>query len=131
MATDHYRVLGVRPEARPPEIRAAYLRLMRENHPDLRPGDPAAADAARRLNAAYQMVGEASRRARYDRARQSQTAPPVRPEADRVELLRAAALARRAYADQHRRYRQAFRSACLRVGVAIVVLGTAVLLAVA
>lgn len=130
MPTDHYLVLGVRPDARPPEIRAAYLRLMRDNHPDLRPGDPAAAATARRVNAAYQVVGDASRRAPYDRAR-SATNDAARLGQDRVDLLRAAAKARRAYADQHRGYRQAFRSACLRVGVAIVVLGTAMLLAVA
>lgn len=131
MPTDPYLVLGVRPDARPPEIRAAYLRLMRDNHPDRRPGDPAAADTARRANAAYRVVGDATRRARYDQARTATTHPPVRSRPDRIELLRAAAHARQASADRRRDYRQAFRSACLRVGVAIVVLGTAVLLAVA
>lgn len=130
MPIDHYLVLGVRPDARPPEIRAAYLRLMRENHPDLQPGDPAAADTARRVNAAYRVVGDASRRGRYDHARPGRRAA-FAGSPDRAELLRAAAQARRASAHRRRDYRQAFRSACLRVGVATVGFGTALLLTIA
>lgn len=130
MPTDHYLALGVSPDARPAEIRAAYLTLMRAHHPDLRPGNPAAADTARRVNAAYHVLGDASRRARYDRLHTGQAAA-ARLRSDRVEALRAEALARRAYSDEQHGYRQAFTRASLRVGVAILVLGAAVLLVVA
>ncbi|HVM14894.1 MAG TPA: J domain-containing protein [Egibacteraceae bacterium] len=130
MPTDHYLALGVGPDASPDEVRAAYLRLMRANHPDLRPGDLAAAETARRVNAAYHVLGDGSRRARYHRLHTSRTAGAI-SAADRVEALRAQALAYRAYSDEQRGYRQAFSAACLRVGAAIVVTGAAVLLLLA
>lgn len=37
MAEDHYQTLGLTPGAGADEVRAAYLRRMREHHPDLRP----------------------------------------------------------------------------------------------
>lgn len=124
MPTDHYLALGVRPDAAPEEIRAAYLRLMREHHPDRRPGDPASADTARRANVAYHVLGDPSRRARFDC-----THPHGAAGATRTDAVRAAAQARRAYSAAQREYRLAFSRACLRVGVAVVVLGMAVLLA--
>ena len=69
MAIDHYELLGVTPSARHPEIRAAYRRLMREHHPDLRPGDPGAEEMSRRLTAAWTVLGRPTARAAYDRTR--------------------------------------------------------------
>lgn len=123
MPTDHYLALGVRPDADRDEIRAAYLRLMREYHPDRRPGDPRAADTARRANVAYHVLGDPARRARFDRA-----GTQAATRATSAESVRAAAQARRAYSEAQREYRRAFSHACLRVGVAVVVLGMAVLL---
>jgi curved DNA-binding protein CbpA len=37
-ATDYCRLLGVKPNATPHEIRAAYRRLARAYHPDIHPG---------------------------------------------------------------------------------------------
>jgi outer membrane protein assembly factor BamD (BamD/ComL family) len=54
---DPYAILGVRRRASLLEIRAAYLRLVKELHPDGRAADPAARDADERLkliNEAYQ-----------------------------------------------------------------------------
>lgn len=122
MPTDHYRALGVRPDAGPQELRAAYLRVMRDNHPDRRPGDPVAADTARRANVAYQVL--------RDTARARGQAGAARPDLRRSEALRAAAHARRAYSDRQRAYRRAFSRACFRVGAAIVMVGMALLLGV-
>lgn len=119
MPAEHYRTLRVHPDASHAEVRAAYLRVMRANHPDRRPSDPEAAATARRANAAWAVLGAPERRAAYDRAHGGVTpARAARP-------VRAAS----AYSADRLDVRKAFSSACLRVGTAIVALGTAVLLA--
>lgn len=35
MSRDHYRVLGVPPNAKQQDVRAAYLRLAKQHHPDI------------------------------------------------------------------------------------------------
>jgi curved DNA-binding protein CbpA len=62
---DHYEVLQVHPRAEPEVIRAAYRALARKYHPDLG-GSP------RRmieLNDAWDVLGDAARRAEYDASR--------------------------------------------------------------
>jgi curved DNA-binding protein CbpA len=61
-----YRILHIQPEAPPEVIKAAYRALMTtlRAHPDLG-GDH---DQAARLNAAYEVLGDAERRRDYDRA---------------------------------------------------------------
>lgn len=126
MPTDHYLALGVRPDAGPDEIRAAYLRVMRDHHPDRRPGDPAAAEVARRANVAYRALRGAPRASGSGAGgRLGGRATPQEAAA-----LRSAALADRAYSAAQREYRQAFSRACLRVGVAVLLAGAALLLAV-
>lgn len=70
---DHYEELGVSPSATPAEIRASYLALARQFHPDglatASPSDRATASARMaRVNAAWTVLGDADRRARYDAA---------------------------------------------------------------
>lgn len=62
-----YAVLGVEPGATAEAIRAAYRARARALHPDVNPGPTAAADFAR-LQQAYEVLADPSRRARYDRA---------------------------------------------------------------
>lgn len=126
MPTDHHLALGVTPDAGPDEIRAAYLRVMRDHHPDRRPGDPAAAETARRANVAYRALRDAPGYARNGgRSRLGGAVTPAGADA-----LRSAALADRAYSAAQREYRQAFSRACLRVGVAVLLTGAALLFAV-
>ena len=61
---DPYLVLGVRPDAGPRQIAAAYRRLARRYHPDLN-SDPAAPLAMRRINTAWQSVARGLRTRRY------------------------------------------------------------------
>ena len=71
MAEDPYKVLQVDPEADPEVIQAAYRRLARKYHPDLAAGPDAAARMAA-LNRAWELIGEPTARAAYDRTRASE-----------------------------------------------------------
>ncbi len=67
----HYETLGVAPSASHAEIRTAYRRLARVDHPDRWVGrEPAAAAAAARrmvaLNEAWRVLGDPTARAAYD-----------------------------------------------------------------
>jgi DnaJ-class molecular chaperone len=62
-----YEVLGVKREATQAEIRKAYLRLAKKNHPDLHPGDKAAEARFKEISAANDIVGDEKKRAAFDR----------------------------------------------------------------
>jgi curved DNA-binding protein CbpA len=63
--TDHYRLLQVDPAADLEVIQAAYRVLARRYHPDHSGSD----EMMKRLNAAWEVLGDAQSRADYDRAR--------------------------------------------------------------
>ncbi len=67
MAKDPYDVLGVKRDASDSEIQKAFRRLAKKSHPDLNPGDKKAEDRFKELNAAYDILGDAGKRARFDR----------------------------------------------------------------
>jgi hypothetical protein len=66
--SNHYRTLGIDPDADGATIRAAYLELMRRFHPD-RHGGEADREKAQEITAAYEVLRDPDRRAAYDRAR--------------------------------------------------------------
>ncbi len=66
---DFYKVLGVAKDAPAAEIKKAYRKLARENHPDSHPGDAAAEERFKAVAEAYDVVGDTSRRAEYDQTR--------------------------------------------------------------
>lgn len=53
MGNDPYETLGVARGASEDEIKSAYRRLAKKYHPDLNPGDPAAAQRMNEINQAY------------------------------------------------------------------------------
>ena len=53
---DPYKILGVSPDASDEEIKRAYRRLAKQYHPDLNPGDEAAAKKMQEINAAYEQI---------------------------------------------------------------------------
>ncbi len=62
-----YEVLGVDKDATPEQIRKAYRKLAKEFHPDLNPGKPAAEARFKEISAAYDLLSDPEKRARYDR----------------------------------------------------------------
>ena len=65
MRPDHYATLGVEPDANPAEIRAAYLKLLREHHPD-RNRSPEAAERTQTIIAAFKVLSNFDQRSYYD-----------------------------------------------------------------
>ena len=63
---DYYEVLGIQKGASEPEIKKAYRKLAKENHPDLNPGDKAAEARFKEINEAYEILSDSDKRARYD-----------------------------------------------------------------
>lgn len=66
MAHDPYAALGLTKTASPADLKKAYRKLVRNSHPDLHPDDPSAEARFKRINAAYDLLGDPGRRARYD-----------------------------------------------------------------
>jgi DnaJ-class molecular chaperone len=67
LAADPYEILGVKKDASQDEIQKAYRRLAKKLHPDLNPGNKKAEDQFKEVAAAYDLLGDASKRARFDR----------------------------------------------------------------
>ncbi len=66
---DFYKVLGVPKDATEAEIKKAYRKLARENHPDANTGDAKAEDRFKDVSEAYDVLGDPKRRKEYDEAR--------------------------------------------------------------
>jgi curved DNA-binding protein len=64
---DYYDILGVKRGASADEIKRAYRKLALKYHPDRNPDDSKAEDKFKEINEAYQVLGDADKRAHYDR----------------------------------------------------------------
>jgi len=67
---DFYAVLGLKKDASQAEIKKAYRKLARANHPDSNPGDTAKHEKFKAVAEAYDVVGDAEKRKKYDEMRQ-------------------------------------------------------------
>ena len=67
MADDHYQTLGVPRTASAEDIRKAYRELARKYHPDLHPDDDAAKEKFKKVQAAFDVLNDPSKREMYDR----------------------------------------------------------------
>jgi molecular chaperone DnaJ len=72
MMVDHYRTLGVAPNATPDDIRRAYRELARRYHPDRAPAG--SGERMADVNAAWHVLSDPGRRAVYDAARTQRVA---------------------------------------------------------
>ncbi len=75
-----YETLGVAPDASPDDIRKAYRKAAKETHPDLNPGNPAAEKRFKEIASAYDIVGDADKRKRYDAGEIDETGAERQPE---------------------------------------------------
>ncbi|AKK09828.1 molecular chaperone DnaJ [Corynebacterium testudinoris] len=63
---NYYADLGVSSSASNDEIKKAYRKLARDNHPDKHPGDKAAEERFKKVAEAYDVVGDEAKRKEYD-----------------------------------------------------------------
>lgn len=66
-SSDPYDILGVARTASQKDIQSAYRKLAKKLHPDLNPGDKAAEERFKAVSAAYAVVGDEEKRARFDK----------------------------------------------------------------
>src|ERR687883_313316 len=62
-----YDVLGVARTASPAEIKKAFRKAAKAHHPDRNADDPKAKDRFAEVNAAYEILGDETKRAQFDR----------------------------------------------------------------
>ncbi|MEJ4113386.1 molecular chaperone DnaJ [Corynebacterium kroppenstedtii] len=63
---DYYKDLGVTRGASEDEIKKAYRKIARDNHPDSHPGDSSAEDRFKQASEAYAVIGDIKKRKEYD-----------------------------------------------------------------
>jgi molecular chaperone DnaJ len=64
---DYYEILGVPRDAGESDIKSAYRKLALKHHPDRNPGNTEAEEKFKEAAEAYAVLGDAEKRARYDR----------------------------------------------------------------
>lgn len=67
MKRDYYEILGVAKDASPDVIKKAYRKLAMQYHPDKNPNNKEAEDKFKEAARAYEVLGDAEKRSRYDR----------------------------------------------------------------
>jgi DnaJ-class molecular chaperone len=76
---DPYTLLGVARGASAAEVKSAYRKLAKELHPDKNTGNPKAADRFGEVTAAYDLLSDAQKRARFDRGEIDAAGNPANP----------------------------------------------------
>src|ERR1700742_3801232 len=66
MADDPYKILGVPKSASEADIKKAFRSLAKKHHPDTHPGDAKAKQRFQEISAAYDVIGDKEKRAKFD-----------------------------------------------------------------
>ena len=66
---DFYKILGVSKDVSDADLKKAYRKLAKDNHPDLHPGDAAAEARFKDISEAYDVLSDAEQRMEYDAIR--------------------------------------------------------------
>ncbi len=66
---DYYKILGVSKDAKPEEIKKAFRKIARENHPDAKPGDKKAEAKFKEASEANSVLSDPKKRKEYDEQR--------------------------------------------------------------
>lgn len=66
---DFYKILGVSKDVSAADLKKAYRKLAKENHPDLHPGDAKAEARFKDISEAYDVLSDATERKEYDQVR--------------------------------------------------------------
>lgn len=78
MADDPYDILGVSRGASDEDVRRAYLKLVKELHPDVNPAK-SAEERFKKVTAAHDILGDPERRRQFDRGEIDASGEPRRP----------------------------------------------------
>ncbi len=76
---DPYTVLGVTKTASDPDIKKAYRRLAKDNHPDRNADNPKKLELFKEANSAYAMLSDPEQRGRFDRGEIGPDGNPTSP----------------------------------------------------
>ena len=66
---DYYKILGVPKDAKPDQVKKAFRKIARENHPDQHPGDRAAEQRFKEASEAHDVLSDPDKRREYDEQR--------------------------------------------------------------
>jgi molecular chaperone DnaJ len=64
---NYYDLMGLKKDATDKDIKQAYRRLARKYHPDVNPGDKSAEAKFKEINAAFEVLSDKDKRAKYDK----------------------------------------------------------------
>jgi curved DNA-binding protein CbpA len=70
MNKDYYQILNVTPAASQQQIKKAYVKLVKQFHPDRNPKDPKSDERTKSINEAYGVLKDRQRRHQYDQMRE-------------------------------------------------------------
>ncbi len=91
MPPDPYETLSLARDATPEQVRSAYRKLAKKHHPDLNPGNAAAEERFKAVNAANELLSDPEKRARFDRGEIDAAGDPAAPEPPRYRRYADAA----------------------------------------
>jgi DnaJ-class molecular chaperone len=86
---DPYKLLGVQRGDTADTIRAAFRKLAKKHHPDVNPGRPEAGERFKEIGAAYDLLSDPDKRARYDRGEIDETGAERAPTPPPRDFYRA------------------------------------------